>query len=258
MKILTCNIRTAFASKKDGENGWGFRKDICAQQIKSQSPDIICFQEMTSTQFDDLSQALPEYENYGMVDDSLGHDPANSIFYRRDLFALVRSGGFMLSETPHIPSSKSWGSAYVRFANWVRLKDKKSGIEFRVVNTHLDNISELARENQARLIVENTEVFPADYPQILTGDMNEDVTYKGIQNFKTGGWVDTYNLIHGTENPEHTFHGFQGPDSTFEMGKMDWVFVRGNIKTLDAKIIKDKVNGKYVSDHYFVSATLSF
>ena len=254
MKILTCNVRVSGA--KDGDNSWPFRKDICAQQIASQSPGIICYQEMTATQFSDLSNSLPEYKSYGMTEDPTGNNPVNCIFFHPDLFTLVYSGGFLLSETPHIPNTKSWGSAYVRLANWVRLKDKKSGIEFRVVNTHLDNISLLARENQARLIVENSHAFPIEYPQILTGDMNEDSSYKGIQTFKTGGWLDTYNLIHKTENPGHTYHGYQGPDHKPEMGKMDFIFTRGKIKTTGAEIIKDTINGKFVSDHYFISATV--
>ena len=113
-----------------------------------------------------------------------------------------------------------------------------------------------ARENQARLIVENTQAYPADYPQILTGDMNEDATYKGIQTFKAGGWVDTYNVIHKTESPGNTFHGFEGPNHKAQMDKIDWIFTRGKIKTLGTEIIKDTINGKYASDHYFISATV--
>lgn len=255
MKILSCNVRVSGA--KDGDNSWPFRKDICAQQIASQKPDIICFQEMTATQFADLSKALPEYKSFGMTEDAIGNNPVNCIFYHPDLFTLVFSGGYLLSETPHIPNTKSWGSQYVRFANWVRLKDKKSNIEFRVVNTHLDNVSVLARENQARVIVENTQAYPEDYPQILTGDMNEDYTYKGIQTFKSGGWLDTYHFIHKIDNPGHTYHGYQGPDHKPEMGKMDWIFTRGKIKTLNAEIIKDTINGKYASDHYFINATVN-
>lgn len=254
MKILTCNVRVSGA--KDGDNSWPFRKGICAQQIAAQTAGIICFQEMTATQFADLSNALPEYKSFGMVEDPIGHNPVNCIFYHPDLFTMVFAGGFLLSETPHIPNTKSWGSAYVRLANWVRLVEKKSGVEFRVINTHLDNVSELARANQARLIVENTQAYPADYPQILTGDMNEDCTYKGIQTFKAGGWIDTYHLIHKTENPGHTYHGYQGPDHKADMGKMDFIFTRGKLKTTSATIIKDTINGKYASDHYFVSATV--
>lgn len=252
MKLLSCNVRVSGA--KDGDNSWPFRKEICAQQIAKQNAGIVCFQEMTATQFEFLSNALPEYKSYGIAEDAIGKNPVNCIFYRPDLFTLIFASGYWLSETPHIPTTKSWESQYVRLANWVRLKENKTGVEFRLINTHLDNVGLLARENQARLIVEDCQAYPKEYPQILTGDMNEDFTYNAIKTFKAGGWTDTYHLIHQTENPGHTYHGYEGEKHQAIMGKIDWIFTRGKIKTLDAEIIKESVNGKYPSDHYFISA----
>jgi hypothetical protein len=38
---------------------------------------------------------------------------------------------------------------------------------------------------------------------------------------------------------------------------MDWIFMRGKMKVIDAEIITDSINERFPSDHYFVSATLS-
>ncbi|MFC1479068.1 endonuclease/exonuclease/phosphatase family protein [Planctomycetota bacterium] len=255
MKILTCNIRCCSAD--DGENGWNHRKEFCIEVIRSQTPDIICFQEMQSPQFSDISPAFPEYNYYGMVDEIAGYHPLNSIFYRADGYTLVSSGGYWLSETPHIPGTKSWDSNCVRLANWVRLKDNKEGTEFRVINTHIDHISQPARENQARLIVEDSSAYPEDYPQILTGDMNCDSSNEAIHVFKQGGWIDTYNSVHGTEDPGNTFHKFLGPQFDADIGKMDWIFMRGGFKAVNAEVIKDSREGKFPSDHYFVSADVT-
>ena len=255
MKILTCNIRCFGA--QDNENNWIHRKDLCIDVIRSRTPDIICFQEMWAQQFADLSPAFPDYSYYGMIDEPTGQHPQNSIFYRKDTFSLISAGGYWLSETPHITGSKSWDSNCTRIANWLRLKDNATGTEFRVTNTHLDHISQTARENQARIIVEDSSSYPPDYPQILTGDMNCDVTNKAIDVFKKGEWTDTYGQIHNTENPGLTFHHFKGPDTDCTIGKMDWIFMRGKVNTKDAEIITDSVNGKYPSDHYFVSATIT-
>ena len=254
MKILTCNIRVF--SAQDGNNGWSYRKDICAKVIRDQAPDIICFQEMQYPQFVDLSLALPNYESYGMVDAPTGRNPVNCIFYRADQYVKISASGFWLSETPHIAGSKSWDSSCVRIANWVRLEDRTTGVEFRVVNTHLDHISQAARENQARLIVEDALAYPENYPQLLTGDMNCDCTNPAIGKFKTGGWSDTYRAVHGTENPGLTYHAFQGDQFDRGIGKMDWIFAKGAVKTIDAKIMTDSIDGRFPSDHYFISATI--
>jgi len=255
MKILTCNIRCFEA--KDGPNDWIHRKELCINVIRSRTPDIICFQEMRSQQFTDLSSAFPEYRFYAMMDQPVAQHPQNCIFYRADIYTLISASGYWLSEHPHVAGTKSWDSSCIRLANWVRLEDRATGTEFRVVNTHLDHVGQTARENQARLIVEDSSAYPQDYPQILTGDMNCDSRNAAINAFKAGKWIDTYSHIHGTEEPGHTFHKFLGPKCDSAIGKMDWIFMRGKLQTTDAEIITDSEEDRFPSDHYFVSATLS-
>ncbi|NLF22848.1 MAG: endonuclease/exonuclease/phosphatase family protein, partial [Lentisphaerae bacterium] len=245
MKILTCNVRCFGA--KDGPNDWSHRKDLCARVIHSRAPDIICFQELWAEQYADLAAAFPGYATFGMFDEPLGSRPMNGIFFRADAFESLVTGGYWLSETPHVPGSKSWESACVRQANWIRLKDRATGAMFRVVNTHLDHISQPARENQARLIVEDASAYPPDFPQLLTGDMNCDCTNAAIATFKESGWFDTYGKVHGTENPGHTFHAFRGPEYHSAVGKMDWIFAKGALHVLDAEIIKDSEGGRFPS-----------
>ena len=254
MNVLTCNIRCFGAA--DGENGWAHRRSFCADVIRSRAPDIICFQEMWEQQYGDLAAAFSGFRHYAMVDLPVGRNPMNCIFYRADGYDLVSAGGYWLSERPHVAGSWAWESACVRLANWVRLIERGTGVEFRVINTHLDHVSQMARENQARVIAEETAAYPADYPQILSGDMNCDAGNKAIAVFKSSGWQDTYAQIHGTEDPGFTYHAFLGPAYTSDCGKMDWVFAKGAVRTVGAEIIGDSVHGKFPSDHYFVSADL--
>ncbi|MBU0714525.1 MAG: endonuclease/exonuclease/phosphatase family protein [Verrucomicrobia bacterium] len=252
MKILTCNLRGY--GKGDGHNAWIHRKELCIDVIKSERPDVISFQEME--QFADLTSAFPEYDTYAMVDEPCGRRQMNCIFYRRDGYARISAGGYWLSQTPHVAGSKSWDSACVRLVNWIRLEDSTTKKEFRIVNTHLDHVSQPAREKQAELIVADSCAYPSAYPQVLTGDMNCDSTNKTIAILKAGGWIDTYGTAHGTENPGHTYHAFLGPEYNSSIGKMDWIFTRGEILVNNAKVITHATNGRFPSDHYFISATL--
>lgn len=254
MIILSSNIRCSGAL--DGQNGWTHRKDLCTRVIRSRSPDIVCFQEMCEDQFRDMACACPEYQTYAMIDEPCGPHPMNGIFYRRAAYACLSAGGYWLSQTPHVAGSKSWDSACIRLANWIRLEDKTSGATFRVINTHLDHEGQTARENQARLIVEDTQAYPTDYAQVLTGDMNCDSRNRAIQIFKAGGWIDTYGVMHGTEDPGPTYHEFLGPKSSSLTGKMDWIFVKGKLRIREAEVIRDSSDGRFPSDHYFISATL--
>jgi endonuclease/exonuclease/phosphatase family metal-dependent hydrolase len=38
------------------------------------------------------------------------------------------------------------------------------------------------------------------------------------------------------------------------MGKIDWIFARGATRVVGAAIIRDSRDGRFPSDHYFVSA----
>jgi len=254
MKVLTCNVR--YFGADDGANNWEHRKDVCIQVIESRAPDIICFQEMWAEQYADMSSAFPGYAAYGIMDEPVGRRPTNCIFYRSGIYTVISAGGYWLSENPHVAGSKSWKSACVRLANWIRLKDRSTETDFRVVNTHLDHVSQVARENQARLVVEDSSAYPQEYPQILTGDMNCDFGNAAIDTLKAGGWIDTYGRVHGTEDPGHTFHEFSGSRYDSAIGKRDWVFMRGRLRAIAAEIVTDSVERRFPSDHYFVSATV--
>lgn len=252
MKILSCNIRSFGAD--DGENDWPHRKALALGVIRKQAPDLIGFQEMWWPQRIYFEEGLTAFASYAMTDEPVDGRPMNTIFYRRDAFMLRSAGGYWLSHIPHVPGSRAWDSDCIRLANWVQLEDRETGVSFRFVNTHLDHVSQLAREGQARCIVEDAQAYPDAYPQILSGDMNCDAANPAIEVFRSGGWVDTYTTVHGTEDPGHTFHEFQGPAFESKIGKMDWIFSRGPVEVLEAAVIRDAEDGRYPSDHYFVSA----
>ncbi len=263
IKILTSNVRTADA--RDGDNSWELRRELCASVIRQQKADVIGFQEMRWQQFCDLRDALADYDHRVMVDHATTRNPQNAIFFRRDRFVAVSAAGYWLSETPHVAGSRSWDSAHVRYANWVRLEDRDSGLHLRVVNTHLDNKSQQAREEQARLLAEDAAAYPDDFPQILMGDMNADAANPAMQALMSAGWCDSYHAVHGTANPSFTFHAFQGVDfdpaarlhGKAPIGKIDWIYSRGPLKPIAAEIVKDSRDGRYPSDHFFVSATFA-
>src|SRR5690606_23215938 len=88
----------------------------------------------------------------------------NPIFFSKKRYELLSAGGFWLSETPLVAGSKSWNTARARHVNWVRLRDKKTGADFRVLNLHLDHKSQLAKEEQTKLVLKEAKQYEGDYP----------------------------------------------------------------------------------------------
>ena len=260
MKILCCNIRRNMPEDEAAGNGWDARKELCAEVISAQNADIICLQESMHDPLADLLSRLEGYQSFGLANPDTVFNPTNVILFVQSRFEMVSAGGFWLSEAPHVAGSKSWDSARPRFVNWVHLKERETDVEFRIWNGHLDHIGQVAREEQAQLIVEASQALPQDLPQLFAADCNADAANPAIERLKTGGWLDSYEAVHGPEDPGFTFHAFLGPRFAEERpggkikGKIDCIFCRGPARVLDAGIIRDGREGRYPSDHYFVSA----
>ena len=262
-KILTCNIRVDLPADGQAGNGWADRQELCAKVMRGQRADLICLQECQAVHLKHLKSRLPQFDSFALANPGAVFHPSNAILFSRARYEMISAGGFWLSEKPHVAGSKSWDSAHSRFVNWVHLKERHSGKEFRAWNTHLDNISQAAREKKAELIVQASAALPKAFPQLLTGDFNANADSPAVKLVTAGGWTDTYTAVHGPEEPGFTYHGFLGPRYAENnpkgkpKDKIDWVWYRGEVKALAAEVIRDGRNGRYPSDHYFVSAVVA-
>ncbi|HEX6962099.1 MAG TPA: endonuclease/exonuclease/phosphatase family protein [Lacipirellula sp.] len=258
-RILSCNIRVPLEADAAEGNGWEHRRDLCADVIAAHRGDVICLQECWLEQLTYLKDRLPEYDSYGLSNPGAEFTPINAIMYSRDRYELISAGGFWLSETPHVAGSKSWDSKGVRFTNWVHLRERDTGRELRVWNAHLDHVGQVAREEQARRLAEGMAAMDeSGVPQILVGDMNAYEGHPAIAVLKAAGLHDTYEAMHGPGDPGFTYHGFLGKERKMKGRgrKIDWIFTRGEIETRAADIIRDGRDGRYPSDHYFISADI--
>ena len=262
-RIMSCNIRVALDVDEAKGVGWSARRDICLKIIENKKPDIISLQEVLKVQADDFRKYFPSYQLFGFDGPEMDPHPTgyygiakNPILFSKDRYKLLTGGTYWLSETPLVAGSKSWNTARARHANWVRLQDKKSGKELRVVNLHLDHVSGEAKINQAKMVVEESAQYQPGFVQLLTGDFNTRYDSKVFTSVRSGGWKESYETIHGEGEAGFTGHAFQGVDYVkgSSKGRIDFIWYRGQVKPVDAAIIKDAINGKYPSDHFFMQA----
>ena len=265
--ILTCNIRVALPEDEATGNGWPARRALCLEVIRAQQPDVVCLQEVLRVQMDDLERGFPEFASFGFEGPEMENRQAgyqgiakNPLYYSRARYDFVSAGGFWLSETPHLPGSLSWESARARHVNWVRLRERASGRQFRVLNTHLDHESQRAREEQIKMILAEAALYAPEFPQVLTGDLNSGATNPVLKLALDAGWTNTHTAAPGPRDDGNPTHGFLGPKYTpkteagRKRGPIDFILTRGPVSTLGWKIVRDSRDGRYPSDHYFVSA----
>ena len=265
ISVMSFNLR--YGTAKDGENSWENRKGVQAEMLRRYHPDLIGTQEGLKFQLDFIVGEFPEYEFFGVSRLGSDEDEFAAIIYDSRRLKLIDGGNFWLSETPHLPGSRSWDSSLPRMVTWALLETIDGG-RFYHFNTHLDHRSEEARRRGAMLIWREIR-SKGDLPVILTGDFNttpDSWTWRfltgRIEGDERGDLHDAWLVAkENVSDVRITYHGFKGRDAEAELegetGRrvIDWILVRG-FEVDRFEIVTFSVDGRYPSDHYPVYAEL--
>ncbi len=254
--ICSFNMRTDCGADK-GELTWTNRLPRILKVIEDHRLDVIGAQELKENQVAHLRAALgPKgYEIVGRGRLAGGKSEGVYIIYNAKRFACTASDTFQLSETPEVWGSSSWNSAYPRTCVWVQLKDRESGVEFRLYNTHLDHVSELARRKGMELTVGkiNADVS-SGMTAFLTGDFNNELKPGNAIDYVRKSMGDTADLsLTPHQGPVKTFHGYHPP----AVSHIDYIFVKGKVRVLNHATLDDMPDGKLPSDHFPVAVTVA-
>jgi len=259
-RVMSFNVR--LASAPDGEDAWDRRAGVFFATIRSFQPDLIGFQEVLASQYDEMLRQLPDYGFSGRArDDGKRQGEWALIGFRMDRFAEVARGDFWLSEHPSVPGSKSWDAALPRICSWVRLRETAIGREFVFANTHFDHKGPIARNEAAELVSRELTRIAAGVPAILTGDLNtteDEPPYAVLTRpgpSEAISWIDAYREVYPKRlSEERSFHAFKGGTSG---SRIDFIFHTAQFKAVAATIDHTcSANGHFPSDHYAVTAVL--
>ncbi len=249
VKVMSYNIKCKLLWDM-GEQTWYSRAHLIVEGIKEAAPGVIGFQEMTPEQYDYLCDiltgygAIVEYRDDGIFPEGC------ALFYNEKQFELVKSECFWLSETPDV-MSKSWGAEFNRICSCVLLKEKASGKEFMVFNTHLDSKSEESRIKGIQVVLDKIAKY-GDVPAILMGDLNaeeDSETYKSAMESFLDSKYETENTM--------TSCTYQGWGEKLDRDCIDYILISKTGFTVNSyKVIRDTFEGRYASDHFPLMAEL--
>lgn len=251
MKIMSFNILCGGR----GSQNWVNRIPLVVRIINNNAPDTFGVQEAHIGWMKALKACLPDYAYVGVGrDDGKNGGEFSAVFYRKDKYKLLDSGTFWLSETPEKPG-KGWDAACVRICSWAKLCDKKTKKEFVHFNTHLDHIGQIAMQKGAELVAKRANEICTDIPAFFTGDFNVTPESAPCKAVKDGGFVDARDVAEITDKG-YTFHGFASAECTSSV--IDYVFVKGDVKVNEFRVIREAVDRDIPSDHYPVIADVEF
>lgn len=245
LRVMTFNIR--FDNPQDGPNRWPFRQELVRAVILAYQPDLLAVQEVTYRQLVYLQENLPGYEAF------IGHRQVDkncqypTIFFRTESMESGPGAEFWLSETPEVHCSKSWDSAFPRMVTYGLFRERSRDLWFYFANTHLDHISQWAREEGAKMVL-NLE-RRLQKPMILAGDFNDSPASKVHQLLAGPGspFRDSWQEAGQPDTRISTQHPFDG---SFRGERIDWILVTPPFKVKAAAIIQDHYEGRYPSDHF--------
>lgn len=254
LRVMTFNIRLNTAG--DEENAWPHRKDMAASMIRFNLADVVGLQEALKDQIDDLQARLPEHGwiGVGRADGEEGGE-YSPIFYRTSRLELLDQDTFWLSETPTVPGSKSWDAAIERVATWGIFRDRSSGEEVFILNTHFDHMGAESRLHSAKLIVDRLPALAGDRPVVVMGDFNTTDETAPYEVLTSGPLRDAMRISeHGHHGPTSTWNGF---DAIVPDVRIDYIFVDEGFRVIQHGILSDRWDGRFPSDHLPVLAELA-
>lgn len=259
VNVMSFNIR--MDNPEDSLNNWKYRKDVAAQIIKDQNIDIVGTQEVLHNQLQDLLERLPDYNYVGVGrEDGKQKGEYAALFYKKERFEEEDSGTFWLSETPDVAGSKGWDGACERVASWAVLKDKETGKKIFAINTHLDHVGETARQKGITLLIDRTKELSNGLPVIITGDFNAEresgVIKHALDPNNSMQLFDSRAIASTTDNAKWTFHDF-GKLPEEERPYIDYIFVNKSVIVDEYKVMDEKLNDIYLSDHCPIVAKLT-
>ncbi|MBS5795435.1 MAG: endonuclease/exonuclease/phosphatase family protein [Dysgonomonas mossii] len=258
LNVMSFNIR--YDNPDDSLNNWQYRKDVAAKTIKNQNADIVGTQEVLVNQLNDLKSRLPEYNAIGVGrEDGIEKGEYSAILYKKDRFKEIKSGYFWLSETPEVAGSKGWDGACERIATWAILEDISSKKQLFFINTHLDHVGKIARQEGVTLLLSRANALANGLPIIMTGDFNATPESDVIKHVTDVNSPE--HLIHSKDiaveksGTDWTFHGF-GKVLMERREFIDYVFVSKGIKVAKHSVLPEKLDDIFISDHSVVVAQI--
>lgn len=248
IRIMSFNVRCADVNGTQPNQ----RRLLVPIEILKVSPDSVGLQEATPEWMSSIKSNLPGYSYVGEGREGGNKGEYSAIFYNSRKWKLIDSGTFWLSETPD-EVSKAWGADCIRICTWAELQNKKTGEKYVHVNSHFDHVSDLARENSAKMITEFISGKFTDIPVVFTADLNSlpnGIAYKTMTTI-----LKDCGLAAADANGYGTFHNTH--PETHKDYIIDYVLCKPELEVKTYRTVTSGVNRRFVSDHFPIYADIS-
>lgn len=243
--------------KLEPHNRWPQRLPRIVELLAEMQPDVLGVQELYPNQVNDL---LPYLESdYAFFAHPCSDGERNGIFYRKGRFDVLDSQVLLMAETPGVRDAAT--------LTMLQLKDRRTGKQFAVFNTHLAFSNLEKRHFQAAFICREISLLSESMPVFLTGDLNTFPNRPDLGKlpFYDGDYLHRLLLKGGLyDAKEMALMGHLGPYGTFTNGSddgvsfqgtgtpgifLDHIYISSKVTALIHAVQPGTINGLFPSDH---------
>ncbi len=257
LKLISSNIR--FDNENDGDHIWDNRKYILRDSIQSFDPHILGTQEGRRPQLSSLDSLLDDQDIVDSHRAWIKERMYPSLFLNSKDLIIKKSGDIWLSETPSVPGSKSFDSAFPRLCSWASVLWPQSsgneGVPLFIVNCHLDHVLEKTRNLQVEVLCKEVfKIRDEEEHLIIMGDFNshpESEVRKVLLTFFPCLYDPWKSLGLEEEASHHKFGKERDAGS-----RIDWIMVDKRFEAEEIYLDKIQKEGLFPSDHYPLKCTL--
>ncbi|KAI5864907.1 Endonuclease/exonuclease/phosphatase [Durotheca rogersii] len=271
LRVVSFNIRYAATVRETNERPWSERRVGLIEQLKAVTSAngtagvaVLGLQEVLDGQLSDIKNGLGAatwaHVGFGR-DDGAKAGEYSPILYRADLLRLVYSEMKWLSPTPD-RASFGWGAGSRRVVTIAVLEHAASGRRFLHANTHLDNVSALARTEGIKVALARVQAVQALHGPlgvVLTGDFNSEPGGDAYATLESTGYLTEvwYSGAARRGTNQLTYTGFSATGKS----RIDFVWfgptAESRFSAQQFEFLGNDVNGIFISDHRAVVADLT-
>lgn len=257
LHIMTWNIRRPVpAPLTRPADRWRHRAPRVRALLAAERPTVLCAQEVVAEQIPVVLDGLgPDHAHVGRGRSAGGGGEACPVFYDTARLELLDWEQSALSDTPRRAGSVSWGNLFPRVMVEAHLRDRHTGHDLLVLNTHLDPLSARSRLRSARAVLD--AVVARGLPAVVTGDLNAGPQSAAVRELLSDGTlVDSWQVARTRRSEQWgTYADYRRPrrDGT----RIDWILTTPGLTVTDAAINPLRHEGGWPSDHLPVHAVVA-
>ncbi|MEB8324664.1 endonuclease/exonuclease/phosphatase family protein [Dietzia kunjamensis] len=254
--IMSWNIRRPVpAPLTRVADRWTARAPRVRALLSAEQPTVLCAQEVVAEQIRDVRDGLGRrFGHLGRGRGASGGGEACPIFYDTTRLDLLGWDQSALSDTPGRPGSMSWGNLFPRVLVSAHFRDRATGHELLVLNTHLDPLSRGSRVRSARAVREL--LAACDVPALVAGDLNAGPSDAAVRELLAdGSLVDSWVAAESRRTDLWgTYAAYREPRRGGT--RIDWILATSRVRVTDAAINPLRYGGGWPSDHLPVQAVV--